>query len=78
MNTFTPCHRREDMTFEKWMPGYYRLSIGGHFAGIRKHDDRKWHVEIRESATGELRRYAGIWDTLRDGREEAEGILEWM
>jgi len=62
------------MTREKWMNGYYRVkgSEATKFAGIRKHDDNKWYVEIRESATGNMTRYAGIWNTLKEATEEAE------
>ena len=62
------------MKFEKWMRGYYRLSSEAQFAGIR-HQRDGWHIEIRDSATGTLQRYAGIWRTLRDARAEAEHAL---
>ncbi|KKN40169.1 hypothetical protein LCGC14_0736010 [marine sediment metagenome] len=62
------------MRFQKWMRGYYRLSADTQFAGIRRDRDG-WHVEIRDSATGTLQRYAGIWPTLREARDEAEHVL---
>lgn len=62
------------MKFSKWMRGYYRLSDETRFAGIRRHRDG-WHVEIRDSDTGTLRRYAGIWPTLRSAKAEAEHVL---
>ena len=62
------------MKFTKWMKGYYRLSADTKFAGI-KHERDGWHAEIRSRDTGDLIRYAGIWPTLRDAREEAERLL---
>lgn len=62
------------MKFTKWMRGYYRLSDETRFAGI-KHERDGWHVEIRDSDTGTLQRYAGIWPTLKDAREEAARVL---
>jgi hypothetical protein len=63
------------MKFKKWMAGYYRLSAETKFAGIRREHDG-WHVEIRDSYTGTLQRYAGIWPTLRIAKAEAALILE--
>ncbi len=67
------------MTRERWMTGYYRVrrdtKIEGmaieEFAGIRKHDDGKWYVEIRMTESGSMLRYAGIWNTLKEATEEA-------
>ena len=62
------------MERERWMAGYYRINNGERFAGIRRHG-RKWHVEIRQSSTGNLLQYAGIWDSLHDASKEAEWVL---
>ena len=58
----------------KWMSGYYRVSGTTLFAGIKK-VGRTWEVEIRFSDTGVLMGYAGIWDTLKDAKDEATEYL---
>lgn len=63
------------MRLKRWMAGYYRLSHEGQFAGLRLHDDRKWYVEIRDSATGNLIRHGGIWPTMSEAEAEAERLL---
>lgn len=44
--------------------------------GQIKREGRRWTAEIRESQTGALVRFAGIWATKRDAVEECEHILE--
>ena len=59
----------------------YRISGGKHFGQIRKgrrHSGEmpsKWYAEIRVSATGDLKRFAGIWGTKRAAVEEVTHIL---
>lgn len=63
----------------KWGPGCYRIRKGGELFGQIHHDHpdfpRKWVAEIRYTETGNLRQYAGIWNTLKEAREEVEFIL---
>lgn len=51
-----------------------RVSNGYHFGQVHK-DGREWHAEIRESWSGALVRFAGIWGTKRDAIEEVERLL---
>ena len=38
-------------------------------------DGRKWIAEIRYSESGDIKRYAGIWDTKKDAIEEVVFII---
>ena len=56
-------------------PRCYRVSCNGdRFGQIRKHG-REWHAEIRDTESGSLIRFAGVWRTRRDATEEIESIL---
>ena len=57
----------------KFMPGHYRVVSDDKFAHIHK-DGRKWYATIR-ALNGDLIRYAGIWNTLKDAIEESERLL---
>lgn len=50
--------------------GCYRWTIDGEQFGQVKRDGHQWKAEIRESSTGSLIRYAGIWPTLREALAE--------
>lgn len=67
------------ITFTRWLPGYYKANLGADaigrdvFANIQK-VGREWHAEIRYAACGEIVRFAGIWSSLKDAKEEVERI----
>lgn len=69
------------ITFTRWLPGYYKANIGADaigrdlFANVRKHGSQ-WHAEIRYATCGEICRFAGIWSSLRDAKEEVERIAQ--
>jgi len=69
------------MQLRKLMAGWYRLSNEFCFSNIRlgrKESGElttKWYADVRDSRTGNLKRYAGIWNTRRDAIEEAEDLL---
>ena len=52
-----------------------RISNGTFFGQIRR-VGREWHAEMRESVSGDLIRFAGIWKTRRDAEEEVRYLLE--
>lgn len=56
-------------------PRCYRVSGNGDRFGQIKRDGREWHAEIRDTESGSLVRFAGIWNTRRDAIEEVEFIL---
>lgn len=66
---------------EKWHTGVYRVRLKddngnlSHMFGQIRKNGRKWHAEIRHTDTGDLIRYAGIWDTLKEATEEIHHIL---
>jgi hypothetical protein len=63
--------------------GFYQVSNGEYFSNLQKIEGwheyseykGKWMADIRVSRTGELVRYAGIWNTMKEAREEAEWII---
>lgn len=62
------------MRLTQVVPGYYKLTAdNGFFSNIRR-EGNKWHADIRKPS-GEIKRYAGIWQTRRDAIEEAKDIL---
>jgi hypothetical protein len=67
------------LTYTKIYAGYYKANLGADcigrdaFANIVKRDGM-WQAEIRYSSTGEVARFAGIWSSLRDAKEEVEWI----
>jgi len=61
---------------EKHYQGCYRVRDGGEFFGQVKREGRTWVAEIRETNSGDLMRYAGIWSSKRDAVEECESILQ--
>ena len=57
--------------FRKHCTGMYRLTINAdQFARIRKLMGA-WLVEIRNTNSGDLIQYAGLWPTLRDAKADA-------
>ena len=64
------------LSIEKHYQGCYRISDGGEIFGQIKKDGRKWIAEIRYSESGDIKRYAGIWDTKKDAIEEVVTIIE--
>lgn len=76
------------MKLRKHRPGCYRLTLSDdRFAQIVKgrfylsmnafvSDDtgRHWSVEIRNTETGKLLRYAGVWERLSDATEAAKYV----
>ena len=63
------------VTIKKHTSTTYRASNGTAHFGQFKRVGREWHAEIRETETGVLVRYAGIWDRKADAVEEIEYIL---
>jgi len=63
------------MTVRMHRTGVYRLSNGGDRFGQVRRVGREWHAEIRETETGTLVRFAGIWRTRRDAVEEIQHVL---
>lgn len=55
--------------------GVYRVSCGGERFGQIKQAGGEWHAEIRDTESGSLIRFAGIWKTRSDAIEEVEHIL---
>jgi hypothetical protein len=53
----------------------YRIS-GHKLFGQYKKEGREWHAEIRNTKTGDLLKYAGIWNRRRDAEEEIQSILK--
>lgn len=56
-------------------PRCYRVSCNGACFGQIKRDGREWHAEIRDTESGHLVRFAGVWRTRCDAIEEVEFIL---
>jgi hypothetical protein len=57
-------------------PGCYRISsLASDVFGQIKQDGRMWNAEIRDRKTGDMRRFAGIWYTLKDAQQECESIM---
>jgi hypothetical protein len=72
------------MTIQKHYPGCYRISDERRqedpfsiFGQIKK-DGRKWTAEIRYSESGDIRQYAGIWNTKKDAIEEVVSIIDYF
>jgi hypothetical protein len=69
----------------KQYEGCYRTdSVNGQFGQIKRiaamrgrhaAPGTEWRVEIRDSETGNLRRYAGIWPTRREALRECAEVL---
>lgn len=63
------------------LAGWYQVSNGEYFGNVRRGREydgelkSKWYADIRKSSTGDLVRYAGIWDSKRDAVEEVTHIL---
>ena len=57
-------------------PGCYRVKLASpkYFLQIKRRG-REWLSEIRESETGTLVCYRGIWPTLRDAIDEERRLL---
>lgn len=68
----------EDGTqIERWTSTTYRVrnrAVWSAFASIER-CGRVWHVEIRDSETGKIVRFGGMWDTKRDAVNEAVAVL---
>lgn len=56
-------------------PRCYRVSCGGERFGQIRKNGRQWHAEIRDTESGALIRFAGVWHTRRDAVEEVESLL---
>jgi hypothetical protein len=63
--------------FASGLSGHYRVRSSTHYAHIKRDpgNARKWMVTIHNKATGDLKRYGGIWDNLKDAEDEAVFIL---
>lgn len=69
------------ITFTRWLPGIYKANLGADcigrelFANIKK-TGSEWHAEIRCAANGEIVRFAGIWSSLKDAKDEVSHIID--
>lgn len=54
----------------------YRVSANKSVFGQIKKNGHMWEAEIRETKTGDLVRFAGIWKTLADAKDECDHIIE--
>lgn len=66
------------MVIEKHYPGCFRISDGGEAFGQIKKDGKKWTAEIRYSESGNIKQYAGIWNTKKEAIEEVVSIIEYF
>ena len=75
--------KSNEITIKKHYPGCYRISFVDErrreepfsiFGQIIK-DGRKWIAEIRYSSSGDIKRYAGIWNTKKEAIEEVVFII---
>ncbi len=68
------------MNFKKHFDGCFRSDSVTNHHGVRhfgqiKKDGRNWDAEIRNSETGKIDRFAGIWTSKKDAVEEIKFIL---
>ena len=61
------------MKLKKHYEGCYRINYGDIFGQIKK-VKRTWQAEVRNTKTGQLIRYAGLWNTRREAIEELNHI----
>lgn len=68
------------MKTTKFLHGWYRVTGKHYFSNVKLTAKRGtlgcWSVDIRYSHSGELRQYAGLWDTKREAVEEAIRVIE--
>jgi hypothetical protein len=57
-------------TLRVHVPGIYRVTLSGDRFGQIKRDGREWIAEVRDTNTGTLMRFAGLWKTRKDAFEE--------
>jgi hypothetical protein len=50
--------------------GIYRITLSSEHFGQVRHVGREWHAEVRQTETGNLVRYAGIWPTRQAAIDE--------
>lgn len=63
-------------TIKKHYIGCYRVTYPDAYEfGQIKHEGRNWLAEIRDTETGRIVRFAGIWKTKHEAIEECEFIL---
>ena len=59
----------------RYCAGVYRVTLTDDLFGqIQRTSDDDWIAEIRERETGNLKRYAGRWSTVRAAHEELASI----
>jgi hypothetical protein len=69
------------LTFTRLITGMYRAEVGADAIGrevyaiIKKHPDG-WHADFRYWSCHEICRFAGIWSSLRDAKEEVAHITD--
>ena len=66
------------MKLKKHYEGCYRISFGDVFGQIKKVRRSQWQAEVRDTQTGQLIRYAGLWNTRREAIEELNHINKQM
>lgn len=52
----------------------YRMTLSPDFFGQITKKGREWHAEMRETNTGVIVRFYGIWSSLKDAVDELESI----
>lgn len=69
------------LSFARYLPGLYRAEVGADCIGrevyaiIKRHPDG-WHADFRCWSNHEIYRFAGIWSSLRDAKEEVARIAD--
>jgi hypothetical protein len=68
------------MRTAKLLSGWYRISGQHYFSNVRLTAKRGtlgcWSADLRVRSSGDLRQYAGLWDTKREAIEEAARLIE--
>ena len=58
----------------KHYKGCYRITLTGSLFGQVKKDGSTWNAEIRSIESGNIERYAGIWNTRKEAVEEVKRL----
>jgi len=68
-----------DFPVKRFLAGFYRVEASEAFANVKRERSGehkgKWSTEIRSNGSGDLIQYAGVWNTMREGVEEACRVL---
>lgn len=59
----------------RYCSGVYRVTLSDDcFGQIQRTIDDEWCAEVRDTNTGNLKRYAGLWNTCRAAHAELVSI----